>query len=328
MGLLDEFRHGGSQYPLDDETETSLLETADPALHWAILFFTHVLNKYVKPRLLTQAALERLNFPSAVVKTIHVEPTPFLLSNQTRFPLFCLYRSEGEWSLNNATNINSSSIWKCAYVLPPMTPRALEQLHPILRSVEVTLATFALASYDPTFEDRKTLRDLSGIKKIRPGRFRYEPFDATENGTEWWPALTGEFFVDERDELVIERTEPFEGVDGNIDLAAKDVQTVTDFVQFKTELAPVIETIAPNAGSKAGGQPFAIYGENFKPGSDTKVLIGGAYASNVAVVHPTKIQGLTPAHDAAPTFAADVQIIGWDGQVSNVLTGAYTFTTP
>ena len=163
---------------------------------------------------------------------------------------------------------------------------------------------------------------------MTPGRVRYGDFEQVENQNQWWRAVTGQLTVEERDEFVVEETEPFDGANINLDLAKKSEQKVVDFVQILSNPDPVIETIAPSAGTKAGNALFYIVGANFILGSTTKVLIGGAYATNVVVTHPTALQGYTPEHDAAPTFAADVQIIGPDGQSSNVLEAAYTFTTP
>ena len=63
--------------------------------------------------------------------------------------------------------------------------------------------------------------------------------------------------------------------------------------------------------------------------SRPRVLIGGAAADSVVVTHATEIVGLAPPTESAnPTFDADVQIIAADGQLSNVLAGAFRYTTP
>jgi hypothetical protein len=279
--------------------------------------------------LLTQAALEGLNFPSAVEKTIHFEPTPFLLSDQLTFPLFCLYRTEEAWTNTAVTGDKSTSVWDWAYVLPPMTPRQIEQLHPILRSVAVTIATFAQQSFDPEYEAGATLRELAGIQKMSAGPIRYGNFEAVDGVDRWWRAVTGKLFVEERTEIVVDAFETFNGVNIAIDETSPDNTQLVDFVQIETPPDIVLTSVEPAQGTKAGGALLLINGTGFEPGKlPPRVLIGGAYASNVVVTHPTRIQCLTPEHEAYPTFAADVQAIGPDGAESNVLAAAYTFTTP
>lgn len=329
MPQVSRWKVGGVEYPLTSTTTNALLRDADPALHFAIELFTSVLNTYVKPRLLAQAALENLNFPSAVEKSLHFEPTPFLLSDQLVFPLFCLYRTEEQWSELTGAHDKNTSTWEWAYVLPPMTPRQIEQLHPILRTVAVTISTFAQQSFDPDYESGATLRDLAGIQRMTAGPVRYGNFEAVEGVDKWWRAVTGRLLVQERNEIVVDAFARFEGVDNDIDFTSSDGTQITAFVEIDTPPPLVITDINPKTGTKAGGQVVEIDGTGFQPGGQIpRVLVGGAYASSVVVVHPTRLRCLTPEHDAYPTFAADVQVIGPDGAESNVLEAVYTFTTP
>lgn len=329
MGVVTRFQHGGVQYPLDDATDEDLLKVADPAIYFALQLFESVLNTYVGPALLARAAVEGLRFPSAIEKTIHFEPTPFLLSDQLVFPLFALYRTEESWTMQNKSFNSDLSTWEWAYVLPPLTPRQIERLHPFFRAAAVTINSFAMQSYDPEFEAGKTLRCLSGIQKMTAGRTRYGNFEAIDNNARWWRAVTGQLLVSERDEFVVEAHPVFEGVNNDIDLTNPDGTKVEAFVEVDTPPGIVLTDINPKSGTKAGGAVVEIDGTGFQVGKlPPRVLIGGAYASGVVVTHPTRIRCLTPEHEAFPTFAADVQVIGPDGQESNALEGAYTFTSP
>jgi hypothetical protein len=329
MPTVSRWAHGGVEYPLGSSTDNSLLQDADPALFYALQLFESVLNTYVGPRLLAQAAREGFNFPSAVEKVLHVDPTPFLLSDQARFPLFCLYRREESWTDHNASFNKDASIWEWAYVLPPMTPRQIEQLHPIFRSVAVVVSTFAMQSFDPNYEDGATLRELSGIQKMSAGTIQYGNFEKAEGVGGWWKAVTGRLLVVERDEIVREAFDPFEGTNIAIDATDASNDKVVDFIEAETQPAPTIESIAPASGTKSGGTTVIITGTGFLPGREKpRVLIGGAYASSVVVTHSTQLQCLTPEHDAYPTFVGDVQVINPDGQESSVLGEAFTFTTP
>lgn len=329
MPTVSRWAHGGVEYPLTSSTSNSLLRDADPALYYALELFESVLNTYVSPRLLAQAAREGLNFPSAVEKTIHFEPTPFLLSDQLVFPLFCLYRSEESWSEANKAFNKDASSWEWAYVLPPLTPRQIEQLHPILRTVAVVISTFAMQSFDPDFEEGATLRDLSGIQKMQAGVVRYGNFERVSEQGQWWKAVSGRLLVVEQDKIVVEAFEAFDGANVDVDLTEHNGTQIEAFVEVDTAAAPTVESVSPAAGTKAGGAALIITGTGFQPGKEKPcVLVGGAYASSVVVTHPTQLSCLTPEHDAYPTFAADVQVINADGQESNVLAAAYTFTTP
>lgn len=328
MGLVKKFRHGGVEYPLTDATTNGLLEDADPALFYAAQLFESVLETYVEPRLLAQTALEGWRLPSAVETTIHFEPTPFLLSDKFNFPILCVYRVEETWTQQNVAFDRSDSIWEWAYVLPPMTPVEIEKLHPILRSVAVTICTFANQSFDPEFEAGATLRDLSGIQKMIAGPVRYGVWEAIDKQDKWWRTVTGKLLVQERDDIVTEEFGSFDGVNIHIDETSPDGTQLVDFVEAQTSGPPTVESVAPLSGDKAGSVPMIILGTGFIASPAPKVLVGGAYASNVVVTHPTRLTCLSPEHEAYPTFAGDVQVINDDGQESNVLEGAFTFTTP
>ncbi len=325
---LRKFRHGGVVYPLEAATTETLLKSADPGLHYALDLFATVIEEYVGERLLAQAALEGLNFPSAVERTLHFEPSPFLQSHDMVFPLFALYRTEEQWDQHTVSFEKDASVWSWAYVLPPLTPRQIEQLNPILRSVAVVVSSFAMQSFDPNWEAGKTLRDMSGIQKMMAGPVRYLDIEMLDGGqNEWWRAVSGKLLVQEQTSVVLEALDTFEGANITEDLDEPEGK-VEAFVELRSQLPPVIEQILPSSGTKAGSAYFEIIGTGFRVGTPIRILIGGSYAASARVASPFKVTGLTPEHAAHSTYAADVQVIDADDQVSNVLTGAYTFTTP
>lgn len=330
MPTVSLWKHGGVTYPVTESTTNTLLRDADPALHFAAELFTSALNTYVGPRLLAQAALEDINFPSAVEKVLHFEPTPFLLSDQMVFPLFCLYRTEEAWIEMNAAALRSASVWEWAYVLPPFTPRQIEQLSAILRSVAVVVSTVANQSCDPGYADGATLRDLSGIQKMQAQSVKYGGFEAVDGQLDkWWRAVTGRLLVMERDELAEGALKAYEGVSVDIDSVTHEGSAEEDIVQLDIGAAPVIEDVQPKAGTKQGGTLVEITGKNFRLGTTPLVMFGGAYASSVRVTHPRRITCLTPEYSAAqPSLAVDVRVIAADGQASAAFEDAFTFTAP
>jgi len=330
MPFVGKWQHGGVTYPLEDTTTNSLLRDADPPLYYAAELFESVLNTYVGPRLLAQAALEDLSFPSAVEKVIHFEPTPFLLADQFSFPLFCLYRSEETWVEVNAAYHRSASVWEWAYVLPPMTPRQIEQLSAILRSVGVVISTAANQSCDVNYANGATLRDLSGIQKMQAQSVRYGGFEAVDGQLDkWWRAVTGKLLVLERDELADGALKNYEGAAINVDSVDHAGAVEPDIVQIDIGAPPIVDDVQPMAGTKQGGTPVEIFGRNFRLGTTPLVMFGGAYASSVQVTHPRRITCLTPEYAAAqPSLAVDVRVIGADGQASAAVEDAFTFTAP
>lgn len=325
---LKKFKVGGVTYPLTAATTNSLLRDGDPALYYALQLFEAVIEEYIGARLLAEAALVKLNFPSAVERAIHYEPSPHLQAHDMVFPLFALYRSEETWERETVSFEKATSVWSWAYVLPPMTPRQIEKLDPILHNVASIVSITAMQSFDPNWEDGKTLRDLAGIQKMVAGPVSYaalEMLDGDQN--QWWRAVQGKVFVQERTDIVLDDLDVFDGANLKVDLDVPEGK-VEAFVEADTYLPPVISQILPASGTKDGSAYFEIIGTGFRVGTPAKVLIGGAYASSVVVASPFKVTGLTPEHEAHPTYAADVQVIDQDGQASNVLAGAYTFTTP
>jgi len=325
---LKRWKHGGVEYPLKAATTDSLLKDCDPAIHYAIDLFAAVIDEYIGERLLAQAALVDLKFPSAVERTLHFEPSPFLQAHDMVFPIFALYRSEETWDRHGHAYEKDSSVWSWAYVLPPLTPHQIEKLNPILRSVAVVVSSFAMQSFDPNWEAGKTLRDLSGIQQMTAGPVRYMDIEMLDGGqNEWWRAVSGKLLVQERSSIVLEGLDVFEGANVGIDLHEPE-GVIEEFVELNTHLPPVLTEILPSSGTKAGSVYFEIVGTGFRIGTPIQILIGGAYAASARVASPFRLTGLTPEHAAHPTYAADVQVIDADGQASNVLAAAYTFTTP
>lgn len=330
MSTVDSWRHGGVTYPLTASTDNSLLQDADPALYYAIDLFRTVLEKYVAPRLLAQAALEDLRFPTAVARTLHYDPTPYLLADEIDvFPLFCLYRVEENWDQHTVSFDKATSTWEWVYLLPPLTPRQIEQLQPILRTVGVVISTFAMQSFDPSFNAGATLRDVSGVQRMMAGPVKYGNFERVAEGQDkWWRAVTGRLMVSERSAIEPTAFEVFEGTNIIVDHKASDGTVVEECISIETHGSPVVTAIGPTSGPTTGNTAVAITGSGFRVGTTPKVLIGGAFASNVVVASATRIDALTPEHEAYPTFAADVVVIGADEQVSEPLEAAFTFISP
>jgi hypothetical protein len=88
---------------------------------------------------------------------------------------------------------------------------------------------------------------------------------------------------------------------------------------------PILTSLAPTAGSTAGGTAVVLTGQNFVAGAGLVVLFGGTAATvTPGSVTATSITVTTPAHAAG---AADVTVVNPDGQ-SVVHPGAFTYQAP
>lgn len=335
MGIVRRWRHGGVEYPLAVVPEDDFLKVTDPAIYYALELFEQAIITYAGEAFLARAKAAGFNFPLAVRRKLHFEPTPSLLAEHMEFPLLCVWRSREQWTEKTISAQQDAAVWQWAFVLPPMTPHQVEKLNPIFRAISVIVCSFAAASYDDEagtgdYAEGRTLRDLSGIQKMNPGPTSYENFEPIDGNGKWWKAVTGQLLVSERSSIVEEAFPVAEGVNFHVDLTEADgVTKVEDFVEVSTPDPLSISDVSPATGSKAGGELLFVEGKGFPTSGEAPfVIVGGAYASSVVVLHPTRLQCITPQVEAYPTLAADVQVIGAGGQESNVLAAAYTFTTP
>jgi hypothetical protein len=87
-------------------------------------------------------------------------------------------------------------------------------------------------------------------------------------------------------------------------------------------LTPTLATVAPAAGSTAGGTVATITGTAFQPGAS--VTFGTKPATSVTVASPTSITATTPAAEAG---VVDVTVTNPDGQ-SATAPAAFTYLAP
>ena len=85
--------------------------------------------------------------------------------------------------------------------------------------------------------------------------------------------------------------------------------------------APTVTSVAPSAGTTAGGTSITIAGANFAAGAT--VTLGGNPATNVVVVNTTQITATTPAGGAGPATIT----VAVNGQAGS-LTNGFTYDVP
>jgi hypothetical protein len=322
------FKVGAVEFPLTESTTNSLLQDADPALYHSALLLASALETYVGDRLLAQAAMIGLNLQGAVVKTVSLDPVEFLLHDQFKFPLFCLYRTKDTWSDLAQVGSKSASTWNFSYVLPPLNPTQQLALHPILRAVSVTLRRTVTMGWDPSYNDGEKVWDTYGVQKARLTEATYGGIEKmVGDAGQFYRSLTGTIVVEEREVPLPSAFRTFTGVNADLDVGDGDGTLIESFVEFETASAPTIVSVNPATGSSDGGETVIIEGTGFRVGTRPSVLFDGASADAVEVLSSTAIQCVTPAHNAFPSFAADVMVVATDGHTAT-LADAFTFEAP
>jgi hypothetical protein len=145
------FQRGAAVYPLASPGTNSFLQDADPSLFWVTAFYAAVIETYLGPRILAEAAASGAPITDAVAYTIPDDPTDYLTEEQIKFPLLAVYRVRE--MLNNRTVAwrHDTAEWKVAYVLPPLTAGQRERLHPALNAVKAVLDDRTELTFDPAY---------------------------------------------------------------------------------------------------------------------------------------------------------------------------------
>jgi hypothetical protein len=326
MGLeFGAFQFGAAEYPLTASTDNTLLQDADPALAAMLPFLTAVFETYFAARLKSQALLHELRLPGAVVTTAALDPTPFVMSDQFQFPIFCLYRKKDAWDDQSIAYGKSTSTLEFAYVLPPLTPVQAADLQPILRSVSVVMRRALTMMRDPGYQDGVEVLKLAGIQRARLVDCTYGGYERIDVNDKFYRALTGTITVVEREQPATGQFSPYKGADTAIDVTDTDGTSVEDFLTANTYGPPVLASVAPATGADDGGTTVVIGGSGFRVNTRPAVYFDGAQADAVEVLSATAIRCVTPAHSAFPTFLADITVVAEDGQTAT-LSEAFTFT--
>ncbi len=334
MTDFDRFRRGNVSLPLGTSSSYSLLRDADPAIFYALEFYAVVLDNYLGDRLAEAAsAANAEQIASAVAETLPCNPEPWLQDAHIKFPLLSLYRKSSTYRYvgHRKTGVQELEL---AYVLPPMRASEAEQLLPILHAVEAIVDHCTEQGFDPSYTPTSPDGTAGEVvwSASRAGLVRVEVMSSTTGAYTpaadlFFPAVILTLQMQEQANPVVSALDAFEGADVTQDLVAEGT-TYANFVVTSTPAPPVIESLDEDEGSKAGGDAVEITGSGFVVGRTYRVLIGDADADSVLVTSATTIECLTPQHAAYPTFEADVYVIDQDGQVSNTLAAAFTFTTP
>jgi hypothetical protein len=321
------FGHGAAVYPLSEDPAQSLLEDADPALFRVLDFLSAMIEFHVGDRLRAHAHVIGLRtITPAVATKMSVEPSPYTVADNFRFPILAIWRTSETHLEHTAAYEKSVGEWAFAYVLPVLTPSQVTELSPVLRAASRVIAHYMSKGSHPSYMDGAHVFATAGIQRARFNSAKYGPLDSLGQVNGTYPAVTGTLEVTERDEFVAGDFEPFAGADVTTDEQTSS-GAVSAVVELSTTPSPTVTNIVPNSGTKAGGTTVTVTGTYFGPGPLPRVFFGDVECLFVMRNSTTSLTCVTPAHDAFPTYMADVTVENAVGQ-SGTLSAGYTFTTP
>lgn len=326
-----DFYQGGLSFPLDPASANSLLRDADPAVFFALEFFSQSIQTHLGPRLVAEAtAAGATDITVAVAEAMPIDPEQFLAEEHLRFPLLTLHREASTYKYLTKRRVEIGRL-KLAYVLPPLQAGQAERLLPILHAVGALVDRKCTQGLDPTHtpsdgEAGDFVWPSAGVSKIEVKESSLGAFQISSDL--FFPAIVLTLEMWELADATVSAYEDFDGSDVGIDQREEsDGTTIETVVEIETQQGPSIASVTPSSGTTAGGTAVTITGSGFKVGTRPRVLFDGAAADLVEVVDATTITCRTPPHAAYPSFAADVVIVATDGQVAT-LASAFTFNQP
>ncbi len=312
--------------PLVTPSPNSLLQDADPAIFYALDFFTYVINTFPGPRLIAEAAGSGAPIAAAVVDSYPWQPLPEQLNTQLHLPLLAIYRTETEYKQLRAGWDTDLCKFEILYVLPPITAGQNEAIIPILRAVEASLRWKMHRGMDPGYTPKggsagqqPWSAPFAGVEELDFDRgFMGNIANA---GNLWFPTLRIQGRFKERDTYVSTGVK-FAGGDITVNETSADGSVIPAFVQVSTQQAPTVSSLSVTTGTHNGGTNLTITGTLFLTGPPV-VMFGITPATNVVWVSATSLTCTTPAVSGPGVLG--VTVINRDGQAGS-LANAFTYT--
>lgn len=325
MADYSQFKHAATEYPLTASSADSLLKDVDASLYYMLDFLSSMLTLHIGSRLKYQSQLAGIPIATPVAMKMAIDPGPYLLENQLKFPLLAVYRKTSKFRGNFVHRHDDSEV-EIVYVLPPLMPSQAEQIIPILRAVGRVFDNRISMGADPSYTppggaagDSVWGSSYANLERIELYEEEYGLFEGT--GSLPFPCWTGKVKLTERSEYIDGAFDTFDGINGTINLVDQDGTTVENVSSFKTYQAPTITAVSPSSGTDAGGTSITLTGTNFRSGAI--VMIDGVECTSVNVVSATSITCVTPAH-AEGIYDITVSYLN-DGQ-SGTYEAAFTYT--
>lgn len=204
---LQSWLYGGVSYPLAQPSSNTLLQDADPAIFYALDFFSYCIRTYVGPRFTAVCAAAGVRgsdgnvVSTAVQTTLPYDPRPHGQDAQFALPLLAVYRKRGAGRRASVAKSNEWTDLEFLYVLPPLDASQAEVLEPVLHAVELLLENRLEQGFDAGYTPPGGLLGqqpwaLAGIQQIEWVGCEYEKFDG--GGNLAFPTLRAKVVVAER----------------------------------------------------------------------------------------------------------------------------------
>ena len=309
------FTHGAVKFPLPTGTGQTLLRQVDPTIFFLTDFFEWAIRHYLGARLVEAAQNAGLVEITDVVRaTSAMDPVPYLLQVQARYPLLAVYRTDSEFADRTVTRRQDTSTIMVAYVLPPMVASRAEQVAPITHAVHSTIDRMVTALGDPSYAPPGfpmgasiARADITGLSQLDTVR---ADFGTWPGGKElYFPAVVLTLSGVESSNYNLDDLPPF-------NLATADVGQGTSY--GATEMPLELLAVSPQAGSRAGGETVTL--TTLRARTGMKVTFQGAAATVLDIsadgqTVTVRAPALAAQFAGYPTdFPADVTIVGLDGQ--------------
>lgn len=203
------FKIGGVWYPLrgtgNDQTTTgvSVVRDVDPGSHYLLRFFERILNWGIADGVAAVLPSMPAGGPTqgiAVRQTTTVDPMVWLKAHTWRFPLLALYPvSEEPARDRTGTWAQTTTVYKLAYVLPPMTAEQAEHGFALLMSAR-RLMVLGCEHFgaSPIDSGDNPLED-AGVNTVEFARAEYGVLQSSE-GASSYPSLVADLVVTYREQ--------------------------------------------------------------------------------------------------------------------------------
>lgn len=171
--LRNTFRFGAVTYPLPTGTGNDLIQDADPAIAYILLFLQTVINKYCGASWTERVAIAGLtDATGALIASPCMQLVPFhgadyFQDEQFKFPMLSLDRVHGEYKEISRAYFEAQTKMQLLYILPPVTPQQAYQILPFRKMVRDTILDRLMLDFDPSWLDGETpLYKTAGFDKL------------------------------------------------------------------------------------------------------------------------------------------------------------------
>lgn len=222
------FIYGGSSYPLDVGSNSTLLPVCDPALAKILSFLRFVIGKYANAAVtaaLSVPSTDRstVNIQSAIEQTVPIDPDTIARSEQFQFPLFAGWSKStryGDKTLNWTMDTRTIGL---AYILPPFTSHQSILWTPLLNSVSQICNAAIKAGHDVDYNDDERIFFDNRITAARLVSADFGHYDfAGKQTPPYFPAWVAELEIVEKQQPLSTGLDDFAGADIVVTQQAED----------------------------------------------------------------------------------------------------------